>query len=126
MSDVFRRITDVGARITPHEYLAAIERQRQIDGELSDVMDGFDVLINLSVAGEAPTWSAGPERDDSALIWTLSGAPSLSLALFTGPDGMPFGLQMVAPRYGDDTLLELAATVFPDTVAIIDPGAGAG
>ena len=39
---------------------------------------------------------------------------------------MPFGLQMVAPRYGDNTLLDLVATVFPDTVAIIAPGAGAG
>lgn len=124
VSDIFRQVTDEGARITPDEYLAATARQRAIEGQLHEVMDGFDALITLSVAGEAPTWSDGVEADDSALIWTLAGAPSLSLPLFTGPHGLPFGLQLVAPRYGDYTLLDLAATVCPESVPIVVPVAG--
>jgi Asp-tRNA(Asn)/Glu-tRNA(Gln) amidotransferase A subunit family amidase len=61
------------------------------------------------------------EPKDSCLVWTLAGAAVLSLPLFQGPSGQPFGAQLVAPRYGDETVLEAAAMLFPETVPVIDP-----
>ena len=48
------------------------------------------------------------------------------MPLFTGPDGLPFGLQIVAPRYADLALLDLAAEVYPETVTIISPPTDSG
>jgi Asp-tRNA(Asn)/Glu-tRNA(Gln) amidotransferase A subunit family amidase len=48
------------------------------------------------------------DRPDNCLVWTLCGAPTLTLPRFTGPEGLPFGLQLVARRFDDYRLLDLA------------------
>lgn len=121
VSDIFRRITEEGRRITPAQYLAATRRQREMEAELDRALEGFDALITLSTSGEPPRVTDGPERDDSALIWTMCGGPSINLPLFVGPHGMPFGAQLVAPRYADYTLLDLAETLFPGKAEVVDP-----
>ncbi len=122
VSPIFRAVTDDGNSITTEEYLAALKRQTALEHRLDAVMADVDVLITLSVCGEPPRWDdERGEPADSCLIWTLCGAPSMNLPLFTGPQGLPFGAQLVAPRYGDYTLLELAEILFPGTVPVFTP-----
>jgi len=122
VSEVFRAITDEGQRTTLDDYLAATKRQTEFQQVLADQLERFDALITLSVAGEAPTWDTPEERDDSSWIWTLCGAPAITLPIFSGPNGKPYGAQIAAPRYADDTLLDLAETVFPGESAVVDGG----
>jgi len=118
ISPIFRRITDEG-RATPVEaFNAALARQRSIKAEYDAMMENYDALVTLSVSGEAPTIAEGAEPDDSCLIWTFCGAPAISLPLFKGPDGLPYGLQLVGRRYGDYQLLALAREIFPGEVPI--------
>ncbi len=121
ISDAFRDVTDAGMKVTREEYLAALQRQREMGRALDDTLANHDAMITLSVAGEAPRLTAGPERDDSSWIWTLCGGPSISLPLLSGPNGMPIGAQLVAPKYGDITLLEIAERLYPGAAPIITP-----
>ncbi|MBM3567497.1 MAG: amidase [Alphaproteobacteria bacterium] len=121
VSDIFRRITEEGARVTREQYVAATRRQRAMEDELERLTADVDVLVTHATAGEAPTIEAPEEPRDSALVWTMIGAPSISLPLLTGPAGLPLGLQLVAPRFGDYTLLDFAESLFPGSAPVIDP-----
>ncbi len=114
LSQSFRDLLEEGRRISRDEYASALDRQAALAHRLEARLEGVDALMTLSVAGEAPTMAQPAEPRDSALVWTMCGAPSISLPMFKGPTGMPFGLQLVAPRYGDYTLLQLAKTLFDE------------
>src|SRR5262249_42806882 len=100
-----------------------LDRQAALAHRLERRLMDVDALMTLSVAGEAPTMERPEEPPDSALVWTMCGVPSMSLPMFKGPTEMPLGLQLVAPRFGDYTLLKLAAELFPDTLPRWRPNA---
>jgi Asp-tRNA(Asn)/Glu-tRNA(Gln) amidotransferase A subunit family amidase len=41
-------------------------------------------------------------------VWTLCGMPALSVPLMEGENGLPLGVQLVGPRFGDARLLRTA------------------
>jgi amidase len=45
----------------------------------------------------------------SAYFITVTGCPAISVPAGTTPDGLPVGLQIVAPHRADRRLLEIAA-----------------
>jgi Asp-tRNA(Asn)/Glu-tRNA(Gln) amidotransferase A subunit family amidase len=104
MYDIIRR----GNEITVDEYKHALTRQRSLSAELGDFFRTHDVILTLSTGGEALEGRESVDRPDNCLIWTLCGAPALSLPIFTGPGGLPFGAQLVARRHGDYLLLAFA------------------
>lgn len=124
VSDTFRDITSDGSRTTPEEFNDALKRQRATERSLAAFLGEHDIAITLSAAGEAPPLVTPQEPKDSSLIWTLCGAPTITLPVFSGPHDLPFGVQLVAPRYADYTLLDVAERIFPDTVSVIDPRRG--
>lgn len=69
------------------------------------IFDDFDVLITPSTRGEAPTDRVSIEPSIFNRIWTWMYVPCLSLPAFTGPSGMPLGLQIVGRRDSDEHLL---------------------
>jgi Asp-tRNA(Asn)/Glu-tRNA(Gln) amidotransferase A subunit family amidase len=115
LSDLMRDIIERGRQIPLHRFRGALEEQTAIARALdARMLDRFDVLVTLATGGEAPHGRDGEDRPDSCLVWTLCGVPSAAAPAFTGPDGLPFGLQVVARRYADHVLLAflmmLAAT----------------
>jgi Asp-tRNA(Asn)/Glu-tRNA(Gln) amidotransferase A subunit family amidase len=44
-------------------------------------------------------------------FWSYAGWPAITLPIFDGPDGMPRGLQCIAPAGRDEELLEWATTL---------------
>ncbi|NNE83335.1 MAG: amidase [Alphaproteobacteria bacterium] len=91
--------------ITPAQYenakAVAARARTAIDG----MFDEYDVLITPSTRGEAPTDRLSMEPSYFNRIWTLMYLPCLSLPTFTGPSGMPLGLQIIGRRDSDDHLL---------------------
>ncbi len=83
---------------------AALARQVELARQMDRFLRGFDAMLTLSTAGEAPLRHI-EEAPDSALMWTLTQLPSLSAPVFVSPRGLPFGLQLVARRYNDPLLL---------------------
>ena len=119
-SDVFRYITNEGASTSIDSYMNAVSRQYKLAQQFEDTLADFDVMLMLGVAGEAPIVENPAELDVSCLVWTMVGAPTICLPLGKGTNDLPIGDQLVAPRYGDYTLLEFAESLFPETVPVID------
>ncbi len=94
-----------GRRIGLDEYTSALDRQHALRRVHDEWISGFDAAMTLSTAGTAPAWGAH-DPVDSALVWTLCGAPSLSAPVLAGEDGMPLGLQLVGRRWHDHRLLD--------------------
>jgi len=120
VSDIFRDIVAEGERFSHAEYLEALETQDHLSEKFETAMDGVDAFITLSTAGEAPARGVA-EPDDSALVWTLCGAPAISLPMFRSDHGRPFGAQIVARRYFDYALLDFSASVFPEEAPLATP-----
>jgi Asp-tRNA(Asn)/Glu-tRNA(Gln) amidotransferase A subunit family amidase len=106
ISPIMRRLILAGQKIGNQEYEAALEEQVQLAHKMDSLLSGFDALVTLSTAGEAPPRDE-EELPDSALMWTLTHLAVVSAPVFRSPSGMPFGLQLVARRYNDLLLFRL-------------------
>ena len=103
------------AGVTRERYRAALETAAACARLLDDLMRDVDVLITPSATGEAPaglsaigpSGSLGPVNAFQQM-WTLLHTPAISVPVFTGPQGLPIGLQVIAPRNEDERALLLA------------------
>ncbi len=86
---------------------ATVERSRD---ELAAVFRPVDVLLVPAVVGEAPdratTGDPLPCR-----MWTQLGLPSVAVPGLRGPEGLPLGVQVVAPFGRDDQALGVSRFV---------------
>lgn len=110
ISTVMRELIDRGNKISLEEYRRSLQEQVRLRRLVTERLAGFDAVLTLSTAGEAPLLGVS-ETPDTCLIWTFLGFPALSIPLFTGPNGLPFGLQVVAKRYDDHFLLQIAKDI---------------
>jgi Asp-tRNA(Asn)/Glu-tRNA(Gln) amidotransferase A subunit family amidase len=97
-----------GRKISREQLAEALELQRQLCAQMDEVLDGFDVAITAAATGEAPTLDTTGDPIMST-VWTLTGTPALSVPRFTGPGGLPVGLQVVSGRNRDADVLAFAA-----------------
>jgi aspartyl-tRNA(Asn)/glutamyl-tRNA(Gln) amidotransferase subunit A len=103
------------------DYVAARRKRSTIRQELDRAFDGVDVLATPTTIMRAPRWDsssfevAGTTVDPlNAFIrctapFNLSGHPAVSVPCGATRDGMPVGIQLVAPHSADAQLLELAS-----------------
>lgn len=89
-----------GNEITLDQFITALQEQKSLCCEMDDFFSTCDIFITLSAAGQAPLREE-TEPPDSALMWTMTHLPVVSAPAFTSPNGLPFGLQIVARRYND-------------------------
>ena len=97
-----------GGKVTRAQYEAGLARTSRSRTRMADIFREFDVLLAPSAPGEAPR---GLERTGDpvfGLMWTLMLLPCMTLPCGTGPNGLPLGIQLVAP-HGADPALFLAA-----------------
>lgn len=85
--------------------LCEVERLRWLGRE---VVADFDAVMAPAVPGEAPTGLDDTGPPTFQLIWHLQNMPALTLPVFTGPQGLPIGLQLVGQVRADDRLLSAA------------------
>lgn len=107
-SDRLGEMIERGLNIPLERYQAALAEQVAMARVFDEAVQSVDVLLAASTAGEAPVGLDAIDPPDTCLIWTLCGAPSLSLPLLTGSTGLPVGVQAVARRFGDYPLLDFA------------------
>ena len=114
MSDVMSEMIARGSSVTPAEYMDALKQQPEYRARFDSVIADYDFLLTPSTASVAPLLGE-QERDDTCLIWTFFGYPVMSLPVFqSSSTGLPFGLQVIAPKYGDLALLEFAGRILRD------------
>jgi amidase len=104
------RVKD-GLEASYQDYRQATRRLERLRLEADDVLGGYDVLITPSAPGEPPKGLATTGNAIFNSFWTALGTPAVTLPLFQGPSGLPVGLQLVAGRFQDRRLFDVAETV---------------
>lgn len=107
ISQTLHSMVSHGEIITPQEFHEALLRQERMQKDFDRKFSSFDILLTPSTANIAPKADNYREVDDTGLIWSLLGVPSLNIPLFRGPDNMPFGLQAVGVKYSDYKILNI-------------------
>jgi Asp-tRNA(Asn)/Glu-tRNA(Gln) amidotransferase A subunit family amidase len=118
MHPATRAFMEVGLGVGIDEYLAARRRRfayvRRIDGLLGRsgllltptvASEGWDADGRLTLDGEPGML---PPDVYSTAVQNVTGHPAISLPAGGSANGVPFGLQVTAPRYADGLLLDLA------------------
>ncbi len=95
------------------DYVEALETAEKFRRHLDDIFSDVDLLLTPSAAGEAPLGLASTGDPSFNSIWTLAWTPCVTLPAATGPNGLPLGLQLVAPRSRDEAMLAAAAWAQP-------------
>jgi len=104
-------VVERGRARSAQEYDDALALGADCRARLPKLLAGFDAVLTPAVLGEAP---AGLDATGDPLFcrsWTLLHTPEVSLPLLHGPNGLPVGVQLVAPPGADDRLLDVAELV---------------
>ncbi len=88
---------------------AVLDRCRR---HLADEMKEFDLLLTPSAPGEAPAGLASTGDTSFNILATWTYTPCVTLPVFTGPSGLPVGIQLIGHRNQDHRLLEGAQAVY--------------
>lgn len=110
-SPVLRQMVEAGRTFTFAAYTDAQRLARRARDAMDGVFDRVDVLVTAAAPGEAPIGHASTGDPIVNRVWTMLHTPCITLPLFTGPGGMPLGLQVVARRGEDARLLAAARRI---------------
>jgi Asp-tRNA(Asn)/Glu-tRNA(Gln) amidotransferase A subunit family amidase len=113
----FRSAMQAASRLSLGDYLGARRRRFTYTRELDELLGDDAVLVSPAFTIEG--WSADgvvpgagkPGIDSDAFnqeIANLSGHPAMSLPAGRTPSGVPFGIQVIGPRYREDLLFGFA------------------
>jgi Asp-tRNA(Asn)/Glu-tRNA(Gln) amidotransferase A subunit family amidase len=111
LSPQMRKTVESGLTLPHAEYRRALRLAELCRLRLDVMMEGLDVLITPAADGEAPLGLHYAGNPAFQALWTMLHVPTISLPLAKGPNGMPVGVQLVAPRWQDRRLLEVAQWV---------------
>lgn len=98
------RISD-GLKTTLAEYKAALAHMCRCQAMLPRLFQDVDVILTPSALGEAPLGLDATGSAAVGALWTPLFLPCVTLPVFTGPNGMPMGLQVFGPLHSDDAML---------------------
>ncbi len=113
----FLRMMEEGLATPLDDYLAARRRRFSYARDLDRLLGEQSLLVMPTCVSSG--YSADGRRDEASepgsraedfntAPCNLTGHPAISLPAGVTPNGLPFGLQVVAPRFRDDLLLGFA------------------
>jgi len=111
ISEPLRRSIERGLEIDPSDRLRALELAERCRARLANAFHDLDLLVAPCVPGEAPAGlesTGDPKFQD---LWTLLHVPSMTLPTHRGPNGLPVGIQLVAPMHTELWLFQAARWV---------------
>ena len=82
-------------------YIEALETAESCRAQLDEAFGEYDLLLAPAAFGEAPEGMFAFTGVPLYQIWTTLHLPTVSLPAFTGPAGMPVGVQLLAKRRAD-------------------------
>lgn len=103
-----RALVEEGHLYSAVEYLQAQRHRRRFQREVSALFRQVDVLLMPTVPAPAPPHEAGTGDPGFQAVWTLAGLPSLHLPTGLSAEGLPLGVQLVGPAFGEGRLLACA------------------
>ncbi|MBN8890163.1 MAG: hypothetical protein BGP12_00155 [Rhodospirillales bacterium 70-18] len=116
----FRRLAEEGLAVGVEEILAGEVERARLHREVAALFEGHDLLLSAATPHAAPPadiayHSQGYDRWADAVPYSvpfnLTGHPAASLPCGLTADGLPAGLQVVGPAYGERAVLEACAAM---------------
>jgi Asp-tRNA(Asn)/Glu-tRNA(Gln) amidotransferase A subunit family amidase len=109
LSDQLRAQIEQGCEVRATDYLSALGRINLVHESLLELFEQrYDAILTAAAPSAAPKGLASTGDPMFCTLWTLCGMPALSMPLLQSSAGMPLGVQLVGPRYGDARLLRTA------------------
>jgi Asp-tRNA(Asn)/Glu-tRNA(Gln) amidotransferase A subunit family amidase len=110
ISDIMLEMIKKGENITAENYVKISKLQPVFTNKMNEIFKQVDFIIVPSTASSAPK-VGNNEIDDTCLIWTFLGYPSVTIPLFTDENNLPFGLQIISKKFDDFALLEFSSLI---------------
>ncbi|MES2024160.1 MAG: amidase [Pseudomonadota bacterium] len=107
-SDAFAALLEAGRAIDGPAYVAAQTVAAASRQMVAGVFETVDILLSPSTEGEAPAGLAATGDPIFNRMWSLLGNPCVHVPLGNGPGGMPLGVTLTGPRWGDARALAAA------------------
>ena len=101
-----------GLKVSPSKYQAGLATLGAYRRRFAASLEGWDVLITPSAPAEAPADLTTIGEPPFNRIWTGLYGPAINLPLYTGPNGLPIGLQVVGHMGQDDRFLDAAGAIY--------------
>ena len=111
LSPKLQELCTTGLQCPFEQYAAAQRLAQQCRRLLPELFADVDAILCPSTPGEAPVGRATGNPVFNR-PWTLLHVPAVTVPAFTGPRGLPIGIQLVADRYQDARLLGTAEWVY--------------
>jgi Asp-tRNA(Asn)/Glu-tRNA(Gln) amidotransferase A subunit family amidase len=115
MSPELQALIDAGSTATALAYQRALAERDRYRQALAELLQTFDAIVTPAAPGEAPLGLEATGSPVFCSLWTLAGLPAVSLPIFTGPNDLPVGCQLVGAP-GEDARLMAAARSLLDAV----------
>jgi Asp-tRNA(Asn)/Glu-tRNA(Gln) amidotransferase A subunit family amidase len=109
LSKTLIEMIERGHSILATHYNHAVDQIAMLNELLEDVFTKYDAILTPATTGEAPMGLQSTGNPIFCTIWTFCGMPAITLPLLQGSNGMPMGVQLVAPRGDDARLLRTAS-----------------
>jgi aspartyl-tRNA(Asn)/glutamyl-tRNA(Gln) amidotransferase subunit A len=111
-SRVFRVRVLAGALVRAADYIAAQRRRTDLIAATAQAFERFDVLITAPTGGTAPLLTEQRPDDGFArpLLTTVANVAAVPSMVVCGgftPAGLPLGLEIMGPAWGDATVLRV-------------------
>jgi Asp-tRNA(Asn)/Glu-tRNA(Gln) amidotransferase A subunit family amidase len=99
-------------KISYDQYREAEAALDQCRAHLAESMKDIDLLLTPSAPGEAPAGLTSTGDTSFNILSTWTYTPCVTLPVFTGPSGLPVGIQLIGQRNQDHRMLEGAHAIF--------------
>lgn len=117
MSSKLDDVIAQGQAFTRDDYTSAIDERDEMYRILQDVFTRYDVIMAPAAAGPALRGLGSTGLPAFQGYWTYLGVPVISLPLLS-IDGLPGGVQLIAPRDSDGALLRTAQWMMRETASL--------
>jgi Asp-tRNA(Asn)/Glu-tRNA(Gln) amidotransferase A subunit family amidase len=108
LSEPLRALLHDGAALSVEDVRRAVAVVAELRPGLVEVLRRYDGVLTPSTTGVPPLGRQSTGDSLFCRVWTLIGAPSLSLPLVWSPDGLPVGLQVVGAPGSDLAVFDAA------------------
>jgi aspartyl-tRNA(Asn)/glutamyl-tRNA(Gln) amidotransferase subunit A len=107
-----RQLTELG-NVTAVNYVETLKRLRECRRDMRRVFEQVDVLILPTKRATAPTIAATIDESykrppSNTAAFNQFGTPAISIPCGFSRDGLPIGLQIVGPAFGEPQVLAVA------------------